>query len=96
VEGYRQIGRRQGIAPTEKTTDAEILRLFERVGSAFKSVAYQRGESLRGARINFIVWRCLQAYEAMGQEAFDDYLQEELSRYRDGGLPVEYQHELRL
>jgi hypothetical protein len=32
----------------------------------------------------------------MGQEAFDDYLQEELSRYRDGGLPVEYQHELRL
>jgi hypothetical protein len=79
-----------------KTTDAEILRLFERVGSAFKSVAYQRGELLRGARINFIVWRCLQAYEAMGQEAFDDYLQEELSRYRDGGLPAEYQHELRL
>jgi hypothetical protein len=59
-------------------------------------VAYQRHESLRGSRINFIVWRFLQAYEAMGHEAFDGYLQEELSRYRDGGLPAEYRHDLKL
>ena len=67
VDGYRRIARQQAVAPTKKTTDAEILKLFERVGSAFKSVAYQRGESLQGSRINYIVWKFLQAHEAHEQ-----------------------------
>jgi hypothetical protein len=96
VDGYRRAARRQGLAPTAKTTDAEILHLFERVGSAFKSVADQRGESLRAQRINYIVWKFLQARETLGNDAFDAYLQQELSRYRSDGLPAAYRHELRL
>jgi len=95
VDGYRRVARRQAVAPTEKTTDAEILRLFERVGSAFKSVAYQRGEYLRGPRINYIVWKFLQAYEELTNDAFDAYLQQELSRYRHDGLPAVYRNELK-
>lgn len=95
VEGYRRVSRRQAAAPTDKTTDAEILQLFERVGSAFKSVAYQRGEYLKGPRVNYIVWRFLQVYEDMGREAFDHYLQDELTRYRERGLPAAYRGELK-
>jgi hypothetical protein len=96
VDGYRRAARRQGLAPTAKTTDAEILQLFERVGSAFKSVADKRGESLRAPRINYIVWKFLQAHEELGSDAFDAYLQQETSRYRTDGLPAAYRHELRL
>lgn len=95
VDGYRRIARRQGVAPTEKTTDAEILRLFERVGSAFKSVAYQRREYLQASRVNYIVWTFLQAYEAMGRDAFDHHLQAELSKYREAGLATTYRNDLK-
>jgi hypothetical protein len=94
VDGYRRAARRHAMAPTERTTDAEILKLFERVGSAFKSVAYQRGESLPEPRTNYIVWRFLQAYEAMGHEAFDLHLENELAKYRKGGLPAAYRNDL--
>jgi hypothetical protein len=96
VEGFRRHARRQGTAPTEKTTDAEILALFERVGSAFKTVASQRRESLRGARLNYIVWQFLQAHEALSHEAFEAHLQQELSTYRTHGLPAVYRRELEL
>jgi hypothetical protein len=96
VDGYRRVARRHTLAPTAKTTDAEILKLFERVGSAFKSVADQRGEILRAPRINYIVWKFLQVHEELGSDAFEAYLQQELSRYRTDGLPAAYRHELRL
>ncbi len=96
VEGYRRAARRHASAPTAKTTDAEILTLFERVGSAFKSVAYQRGESLRAPRINFIVWKFLQAHERLSSDAFEAHLQQELSIYRKSGLPAPYRDELKL
>jgi hypothetical protein len=95
VENYRRVGRRQAVAPTEKTTDAEILKLFERVGSAFKSVADQRGEHLSAPRTNYIVWQFLQAHEALDDDAFDAYLQQELARYRTEGLPAAYRKELK-
>jgi hypothetical protein len=96
VDGYRDVARRHAVAPTAKTTDTEILHLFERVGSAFKSVADQRGEMLRAPRINYIVWKFLQAHEELGSDAFDAYFQQELIRYRNDGLPAAYRHELRL
>jgi hypothetical protein len=83
------------VAPTEKTTDAEILKLFERVGSAFKFVADQRGEHLSAPRTNYIVWQFLQAHEALDDDTFDAYLQQELARYRTEGLPAAYRKELR-
>ncbi|MGB5733719.1 MAG: hypothetical protein WBM40_04675 [Thiohalocapsa sp.] len=95
VDGYRRIARQQAVAPTKKTTDAEILTLFERVGSAFKSVAYQRGESLQGSRINYIVWKFLQAHEAMSKDAFDAYLQQELGNYSEDGLPAAYRNDIK-
>jgi hypothetical protein len=95
VENYRRVGRRQAVAPTEKTTDAEILKLFERVGSAFKSVADQRGEHLSAPRTNYIVWQFLQAHEGLNDDAFDAHLQQELARYRTEGLPAAYRKELR-
>lgn len=94
VEGYRRVARRQAVAPTEKTTDADILTVFERVGSAFKSVADQRGERLTGARINHIVWKFLQAREELSSDAFDAYLEQELRSYRKEGLAASYRQEL--
>jgi len=73
-----------------------ISKLFERVGSAFKSVAYQRGEILRAPRINYIVWKFLQAHEELGSDAFEAYLRQQLSRYRADGLPAAYRDELKL
>ena len=96
VEGFRRVARRHATAPTEKTTDAEILKLFERVGSAFKTVADQRRESLKGPRLNHIVWQFLQAHEALSDEAFEAYLQRELSTYLRHGLPSVYRRELEL
>jgi hypothetical protein len=96
VDGYRRIARQQALAPTEKTTDAEILKLFERVGSAFKSVAYRRREYLKAPRVNYIVWKFLQVHEALNNDAFDAYLQQELRKYNDEGLPADYRNELKL
>ncbi len=95
VDGYRRLARQQAMAPTDKTTDVEILKLFERVGSGFKTVAYGRGESLKGPQLNHIVWMFLQTYEALSSDAFDAYLQQELGKYRKEGLPAAYRNELR-
>jgi hypothetical protein len=95
VAGYRDVARRRGVAPTAQTTDADILHLFERVGSAFKFVADQRGEHLSAPRTHYIVWQFLQAHEALDDDTFDAYLQQELARYRTEGLPAAYRKELR-
>ena len=94
VNGYRRIARRRAMAPTKKTTDAEILNLFEQVGSAFKSVAYQRGESLKASRINYVVWKFLQAHEDMSKDDFDNHLQQQLENYHKNGLPPAYRNDL--
>lgn len=96
VVGYRRLAAANGCAPTQKTTDREIVELYSKVGSAFQSAAQARGEHLRAGVINRIVLKFLQVKESMGTALLDDHLSYEVEKYRLEGLRSDYQHDLPL
>lgn len=96
VTGYRKIAAANGCAPTQKTTDREIVELYYKVASEFKDAAKSRGEYLRAGVINRIVLKFLQLKESMGEPFLDDHLSYEVEKYRSEGLRSDYQHELSL
>ena len=49
VNGYRRIAARRGCAPGPGISDAEIVAIYQKVGTAFQDAARARGEILPAA-----------------------------------------------
>jgi hypothetical protein len=96
VSGYRRLAESQGCAPSAKTSDRKIFEVYQKVGTAFRQVADQRGERLRAGVMNFIVWKFLQAYEMYGDAVADSHLEYELDKYAREGLRHDYEQDLNL
>ena len=78
VMKYRKLAEINGTAPTAKTSDKEVIEIYQTVAVAFKNAAKKRGEELTGMHIHRIAYKFFQVYELMGPEMFDKHLKYEL------------------
>jgi len=96
VDGYRRLAALHGCAPTSKTSDKQILEMYQKVGTAFREVADQRNERFPAGTQNYIVWKFLQVNETLGSEMVDPHLRYEINKYREEGLRPDYNQDLKL
>jgi hypothetical protein len=96
VGGYRRLGASQGCAPTSKTSDQKIIEIYQKVGTAFRQAANQRGERIPAGVMNFIVWKFLQVYEMFGDAVVEFHRTYELQNYSHQGLRPDYNRDLKL
>jgi hypothetical protein len=96
VGGYRRVAASQGSAPTSKTSDQKIIEIYQKVGTAFREAAIQRGERIPAGVMNSIVWKFLQAYEMFGDAGVESHLAYELQKYSQQGLRPDYKRDLKL
>ena len=94
--GYRRLAANKGCAPTSKTSDQKIMEIYQKVGTAFRQAANQRGERIPAGVMNFIVWKFLQADETLGDAMVDEHLAYELEKYAREGLRHDYKRDLYL
>lgn len=99
VNGYRRIAAARGCAPGPDISDAEIIQIYQTVGTAFQDAARARGELLPAAILNNIVLYFFQKYQMMGKaspEFFAQHVAYEASKYQRDGLREEYRQPLEL
>jgi hypothetical protein len=96
VSGYRSLADQQSCAPTEKTSDQQIIEIYRKVCTAFREVSDQRGEHLTAGTLNHIVWKFLNVSEMLGAEMVDEHLAYEIQKYRQEGLRPDYRQDLQL
>jgi hypothetical protein len=96
VSGYRRLAASQGCAPTSKTSDEKIMEIYQKVGTAFRQAANQRGQRIPAGVMNFIVWKFLQVDETLGDAMVDEHLAYELEKYAREGLRDDYKRDLYL
>ncbi len=96
VDGYRKIAEHQDFAPTNETSDQEILEIYTKVGSAFREASKQRDETITAGKLNMIVFHFLQIKEANGDAFVIEHLEYEIEKYIESGLRESYQKELDL
>lgn len=95
VHGYREIAKRGNIAPTSKTSDQEIINIYQKVGSAFFEAAKKRNERIPALYLNGIALKFIQIHE-MSEEFFYEHLKYEINNYLANGLRDDYKRELKL
>jgi hypothetical protein len=96
INGYRQLAKINGTAPTSKTSDQKIIEIYQQVGSAFKEASSVRNEHLPAGHMNTIVFKYLQVYEMMGEKMFFEHLKYEVDKYINEGLRDDYKQNLNL
>lgn len=96
VSSYRSIGAKIGRAPTSKTSDADIVGIYRKVGTAFRAVSNERGEHLPAGYLNAIVFKFYQVREQFGDKFMDEHLAYELNKYRAEGLREDYKVDMKL
>ena len=96
IQGYRLISKESGgkLAPTNKTSDVEILMVYKTIVSQFHKAADIRGEYIPAVNLNYITLQFLQIYEFFGKECFKEHLDYQLQYYLDNGLREDYKQEL--
>lgn len=95
---FRGISEKSGdvLAPTDKTSDSEILKVYRIVLPAFIDEAQKRGEYIPAGNLNYIAFILLNVYENMGEEFFLDHLKYQLDYYSKNGLSDDSKKELNL
>jgi hypothetical protein len=73
-----------------------IMEIYQKVGTAFRQAANQRGERIPAGVMNFIVWKFLQVDETLGDAMVDEHLAYELEKYAREGLRDDYKRDLYL
>lgn len=96
IEMYRNYAKRNGVAPTSKTYDHEILEVVKLVQTTFTKAAEQKGEHIPGVYLMTINVYFLQQYEQLGKEFFLEHLKYEVNKYINDGLRDDYQRDLGL
>jgi hypothetical protein len=99
VSGYRRVAAERGCAPGPGISDAEIIQIYQEVGTAFQGAARAQGEILPDAIVNNIVLFFLQKYQMFGQtnrQFFIEHVAYEVHKYKKEGLREDYRKELNL
>jgi hypothetical protein len=93
---YRSLARANGIAPTDATTDEQIVAIYTQVCAGFRFVAKERGEEIPAENLHRIVLKFLNVFEDRGADFYRSHLQYELDLYRNKGLREDYKNPLKL
>ena len=96
VSAYRTLAQETGRAPTDKTSDEDIVRIYRRVGTAFREVSISRGEHLPAGYMNAIVFKFYQVRELSGDAFLEEHLAYELEKYKSEGLRGDYKVDFKL
>jgi hypothetical protein len=96
ITGYRHLAAQHGCAPTQATSDQQIVEIYRKVGTAFKNIARERGEELQAGYLNTVILKFLQVKEKMGEVFMDEHLAYELDKYRQEGFRPDYKKVLNL
>jgi hypothetical protein len=99
VNGYRRVAAARGCAPGPSISDAEIIQIYQTVGTAFQDAARARAEILPAPIQNNIVLFFLAKYQILGQADpafFAQSIAYEASKYQKDGLREEYRTPLKL
>jgi hypothetical protein len=87
---FRAIGQSNGTAPTNQTSDEEILKISQEVMTAFKQAAESKGETIPGGFLITIAMKFFIVYETYGDKLYYEHLDYELKKYIHEGLRDDY------
>lgn len=90
IRTYRGLAMQNNCAPTKKTSDREILTVYQKVLSAFRNAAAKKGEFIPANTCNYIVFHFLQVYELQGAAFFEEHIKYEIMKYEAFGLRDTY------
>lgn len=94
VKLFRNIGEANGVAPTNKLSDENILKISQEVMTAFKKAGEQKGEHIPGGYLMTIAMNFFAVYEMSGKEFYYEHLDYEINKYLKEGLREDYKHNL--
>ena len=94
VKLFRSIGESNGVAPTNKTSDQEILQIAQEVMTAFKNAGKEKGEEIPGGYLMTIAMKFFAVYEMSGRDFYYEHLNYEINKYLNEGLREDYKHNL--
>ena len=92
ISTYRNLAKQKNCAPTSKTTDSEILKIYQIVMTEFKNVSRLKGEELPAINVNYIAFYFLNIYEQNGKDFFDEHLKYEIMKFQLSGLRETYKN----
>jgi hypothetical protein len=96
VKSFRGLAESNGVAPTSKMSDEEIIRISQEVGEAFRKVSEQRGEHLKAGYLFTIQMQFFRIYELSGEKLYQEHIIYECNKYLNEGLRQDYQQDLKL
>lgn len=91
VRRFREIGKYNNTAPTEKTCDEKVIEIYQLICSSFKKASNERNERIPTDNLNTIAMKFFNVYEQFGEDFMKEHLEFELEKYRKEGLRPEYQ-----
>lgn len=86
VKAFRGAGELNGVPPTKKTSDEEILKIYKLTLTEYRKVEGLRNEKIPAKCLNMITLHFLQVYEQQGVNFFNEHLKYELDKYVKEGL----------
>ena len=90
VNGFRRLATANQTAPTSKTSDQEIIDIYQQVGSAFHEASKERNENLPAEIISTIAFKFFLVYEMFGEVGYRQHLKYEVDNYINEGLRDDY------
>jgi len=96
ITAFRNFAKANGLPPTSKMTDKEILRISQETMTSFKEAAKQRNEFIPTGYLFAIAMKFFSVYEQFGEEFYKEHLDYELSKYLTEGLREDYKQDIRL
>lgn len=94
IKLFRSLGKANGVAPTNKMSDAQILQISQEVMTAFKNASEKKGEDIPGGYLMTIAMKFFSVYEMGGEEFYYEHLNYEINKYMNEGLREDYKHNL--
>lgn len=96
VKRFRQIGKYNNTAPTEKTSDEKIIQIYTLICTSFRKASLENQERIPANNLNTIAMKFFKVYEEFGEVFMKEHLEYELDKYRTQGLRLEYKIETSL
>lgn len=88
---YRAIGEKNGVSPSNKMSNEEILCISKEVMHAFKEASDTRNEHIPGGYLMHIAMKFFRVYEQFGLQFYKKHLTYEIENYNENGLRESYQ-----
>ena len=93
---FREIGKYNNIAPTEKSSDKMIIEIYTLICKSFRKASLERNEHIPANNLNTIAMKFFKVYEELGEDFMNDHLEDELKKYNMEGLKEEFKEGISL